>query len=179
MKVYRYIKSDAYRHLGHAGILAMGKLYLSDAGFNYMVWHRLAQTGNAVFARIARFVLARKMRSCGIVIPASVQIGYGLMIPHHGPCVVNWTAKIGSNCNISSFVNIGSNADRAAFIGDNVYIGPNVSIVEDVKIGSNVTIGAGAVVTRDIDDNLTVAGVPAKPLNANLPGRFISNRWTF
>lgn len=35
-------------------------------------------------------------------------------------------------------------------------------IVGAVRIGNNVAIGAGAVVTKDIPDNATVAGVPAK-----------------
>lgn len=32
----------------------------------------------------------------------------------------------------------------------------------DIKIGNNVTIGAGAVVTKNIPDNVVVVGVPAK-----------------
>lgn len=56
--------------------------------------------------------------------------------------MVNPTAVIGNNCNLSQFTTIGSNYDKAATIGDNVYIGPNVCILEDVHIGSQVTIGA-------------------------------------
>lgn len=46
-------------------------------------------------------------------------------------------------------------------------------IVENVHIGNNVTIGAGSVVTKDIPDNATVAGVPARVLNYNNPGRYV------
>ena len=77
---------------------------------------------------------------------------------------------IGNNCNVSQFLSIGTNKRTPATIGDNVYIGPNVCIVEDVKIGNNVTIGAGAVVTKDIPDNATTAGVPAKVINYTNPG---------
>ena len=87
-----------------------------------------------------------------------------------------WT-KIGNNCNVSQFLTIGTNTNNPATIGDNVYIGPNVCIVEGVHIGNNVTIGAGSVVTKNIPDNATVAGVPAKVLNYNNPGRFIGNRY--
>jgi maltose O-acetyltransferase len=34
-----------------------------------------------------------------------------------------------------------------------------------IRIGNNVRVGAGAVVTRDVADGLTVIGVPAKPLS--------------
>lgn len=47
-------------------------------------------------------------------------------------------------------------------IGNNVWIGDNVSIMPNTKIGNNVIIGANAVVTKDIKDNMVVAGVPAK-----------------
>lgn len=47
-------------------------------------------------------------------------------------------------------------------IGNNVWIGDNVSIMPNTRIGNNVVIGANAVVTKDIEDNLVVAGVPAK-----------------
>lgn len=41
-------------------------------------------------------------------------------------------------------------------------IGSNATIIAGVTIGENAMIGAGAVVTRDVPDNATVAGVPAK-----------------
>jgi acetyltransferase-like isoleucine patch superfamily enzyme len=51
--------------------------------------------------------------------------------------------------------------ERKTIIGNNVRIGSNATILP-VKIGNNVVIGAGAVVTKDISDNTTVKGNPAK-----------------
>lgn len=47
-------------------------------------------------------------------------------------------------------------------IGDNVNIGMNAMILPGVRIGNNSIIGAGAIVTKDVEDNTIVAGVPAK-----------------
>jgi acetyltransferase-like isoleucine patch superfamily enzyme len=48
-------------------------------------------------------------------------------------------------------------------------IGSGATILSNVVIGENAIVGAGSVVTRDVPDNATVAGVPAKVL------RFIAN----
>ena len=47
-------------------------------------------------------------------------------------------------------------------IGSNVWIGGNVTILAGVTVGDNVTIGAGSVVTKDIGDNVVVAGNPCR-----------------
>lgn len=47
-------------------------------------------------------------------------------------------------------------------IGSNVWMGDNVIVVGPVRIGDGVVVGANSVVTRNIPDNVIVAGVPAK-----------------
>ena len=66
---------------------------------------------------------------------------------------------------------------NTAKIGDNVYIGPSVCIVENIHIGNNATIGAGAIVVKDVPDDNTVAGNPARVISMKTPGRFIWRRW--
>lgn len=110
-------------------------------------------------------------------IPTSTQIGYGLYIGHGQSIVINKSARIGNNVNLSQFTTIGSNHEKAAFIADNVYIGPNVCIVEDAKINENTIIGAGSVVIKDIPSNTIAAGVPAKTIkNLEVDNYYVNKR---
>ena len=47
-------------------------------------------------------------------------------------------------------------------IGNNVSIGTGAIIMCGVSVGDNSVIGAGAVVTKDVPNNCTVVGVPAR-----------------
>ena len=58
-------------------------------------------------------------------------------------------------------------------IGDNCWIAPRTIILPNVKIGNNVVIATGSVVTKDIPDNVVVAGVPAKKIkDRNISGSY-------
>lgn len=46
-------------------------------------------------------------------------------------------------------------------------IGSNATILAGVTIGENAMVGAGAVVTRDVEANTTVAGVPARVVGSS------------
>lgn len=89
--------------------------------------------------------------------------------------VINGGTVIGNNVCLSQFINIGTNHNTPATIGDNAYIGPMSSIIEDVHIGSNATIGAAAVVVKSVPSNATVVGNPARVVNYNSPAQFIAN----
>lgn len=170
-----YVKSDLMRYYGKYDNITFIKS-LSNSTFRFQYAFRMChEHGLKKILGLLLWKLNRTRKK--IQIPRSTIVGYGLYIGHGGPVIINSTARIGDNCNISQFTTIGSNEEHAAHIGDNVYIGPNVCIVEDVHIGNNVTIGAGSVVTKDIPDNATVAGNYAKILNYNNPGRYVSNRW--
>lgn len=96
----------------------------------------------------------------GFTIPRNV-FDQGLCIVHHGTIVVSPYAKIGKNCRIHPSTSIGE-YNGAPIIGNNVYIGPGAKIFGPITIGNNVAIGANAVVNKDIPDNVSVAGIPAK-----------------
>ena len=47
-------------------------------------------------------------------------------------------------------------------IGKKVWLGANVTVLPGVTIGDNAIVAAGAVVTKDVEPNIIVGGIPAK-----------------
>jgi serine O-acetyltransferase len=94
--------------------------------------------------------------------------GPGLKINHYGLIVVNRNARIGAFCDIHQGVNIGQNGisqEDVPTIGDNVWIGPGAKIFGKISIASKCAIGANAVVNKSfIEENITIAGIPAKKI---------------
>lgn len=101
----------------------------------------------------------------GITLPYSAQIGEGLYIGHHSGIIINASAVIGDNCNISQGVTIGVSGRAenrgVPIIGDRVYIGVNAVIAGNINIGDGVVIGANSLVVANVENNTTVLGVPA------------------
>lgn len=95
---------------------------------------------------------------CIIIDECEVRIGKNCMI---GPRTTICTAThpIDVETRIS-----GLEYGKPIVIGDNVWIGGHVMINPGVTIGDNVIVAAGAVVTKDIPNNVMVGGVPAKTI---------------
>ena len=58
----------------------------------------------------------------------------------------------------------GDNLLASVHIGKNVWIGSHSTILPGVSIGDNAVVAAGAVVTKNVEANTIVGGVPAKVL---------------
>ena len=107
----------------------------------------------------------------GISIPASARIGHSFYIGHYGGIIINGSALIGTNCNISQGVTIGisGQGERRGVptIGNDVYIGANSVVAGRISIGNNVLIGACSLVNRSLSDFDVALGVPAVIVSQN------------
>jgi hypothetical protein len=60
-------------------------------------------------------------------------------------------------------------AARRAVLGPDCWIGHGAIVRPEVTVGAGAVVAAGAVVTRDVDPYMIVAGVPAAPLRPRFP----------
>lgn len=113
----------------------------------------------------------------GISIPASVSVGHSFYIGHFGGIILNAKTVIGNNCNISQGVTIGVSGTGekrgVPIIGNNVYIGANAVVAGKITVADNVVIGACSLVTKDVDINSVVLGVPAAVISTKGSEGFI------
>ncbi|MGX9356299.1 serine acetyltransferase [Roseobacteraceae bacterium S113] len=86
------------------------------------------------------------------------EIGGGLRLPHPTGIIVHPEARIGVNCMLFHQVTLAG----PVVVGGHVDIGAGAKIVGPLRLGDDVRVGANAVVTADVADGLTVAGIPAR-----------------
>ncbi|MES2590605.1 MAG: acetyltransferase [Bacteroidota bacterium] len=98
------------------------------------------------------------MFAARVVINPQVQIGNGVIC--NTGCIIEHECIIGDYAHIAP----GAVLCGAVSIGDCSFIGAGAVIKQGVKIGKNVTIGAGSVILNDIEDNIRIAGNPARLL---------------
>lgn len=157
VEVKQHFKDDSLFCLGIGGVHRRKKLYqkMILLGGN-------PKTIISPFAHIGKMnVVIQKGVSVatGTVITANVKVGIGCLINLN--CTIGHDTVIGSFCELSPGVHISGNCT----IGNNCFIGTGAVLLPEINIGKNVIIGAGSVVTKNVADNVTVAGIPAKGIN--------------
>lgn len=110
------------------------------------------------FAVISRFaeIDAGTVVMPGAVVNAGARVGRG--------CILNTNCSVDHDCRIGDFTHIapGCAISGSTSIGSGSFIGTGARVIDRITIGRNVMLGAGAVAVRDLPDNCTAVGIPAK-----------------
>lgn len=166
--MHRSIQADLYRYTG--GRAGLGGLLrgLRNPGFRFTYAFRMAKL-HAKYTPLGlffRFMVSRYFWKYGFQISLKTPLGEGLYIGHIGPIIINSSAVIGKNCNLSAGVTIGQTnrgeKKGCPKIGDRVWFGPNAVVVGGVTIGEDVLIAPGAYVNFDVPAHSIVIGNPGK-----------------
>ena len=109
----------------------------------------------------------------GVVIEEDVEIGSNTSIDQGalGDTIIREGAKINNLVHIAHNVVVGRHAAVNAHvsisgsirIGDYAWIAPCACLRDGISIGARAIVGLGAVVTKDVPDDTTVMGAPARP----------------
>ena len=145
------------------------------AVFFHFIAHKLWELKIYLIARIisqfSRFLT-------GIEIHPAAKIGKNLFIDHGMGVVIGETSEISDNVTIYHGVTLGGispaenskeqvNVMRHPTIKDNCIIGSGAQILGPIVLEKNARIGANTVILKNVPENGTMVGNPARNINKN------------
>lgn len=135
----------------------------------YYLSHYLYKKRIPVLPKLMELLLRMFFHSS---IPYQVEIGPGVSFGHRQGIMMGKRVKIGARCKIRHQVTIAGGKGGGATIGDDVQIGAGAKIIGPIRVGHRARIGANAVVVKDVPDDATVVGIPARVVR--IAGRKVS-----
>jgi len=104
----------------------------------------------------------------GAVVNIGAVVGAGTMVDMNA--VVGARAIIGRDCHIGAGAVLAGVLEppsaQPVVIEDGVLVGANAVVLEGCRVGKGSVVAAGAVVTRDVEPGVVVAGQPARVVKA-------------
>src|SRR5690349_6499744 len=152
------------------------EVLLCYAGVHAVMWHKLS---HGLWQRklylLGRFSSHIARWLTGIEIHPAARLGRRLVIDHGMGVVIGETAEIGDDCYLYHQVTLGvartSGGKRHPTVGNNVIIGAGAKVLGPITIGDNARVGSNAVVVDPVPNDMTVVGIPARPVDRKLPRR--------
>ncbi len=159
-------------------------IVLTYPGVKAVFFHKFAHLFYvAGFDLIARIISQTIRFFTGIEIHPGAKIGKNLFIDHGMGVVIGETSEIGNNVTIYHTVTLGGSSPsidserqrhekRHPTIGNDVVIGSGAQVIGPVIVGNGARIAANAVVVKDVPENATMVGIPAKAVKLENKGNF-------
>ena len=179
--MFDYLESIKKRDPAAKSIMS---IVLTYPGVKAVFFHQISNFFyKAGFDLIARIISQTLRFFTGIEIHPGAKIGRNLFIDHGMGVVIGETTEIGDNVTIYHAVTLGGSSPsidterqrhekRHPTIGDGVVIGSGAQIIGPVKIGKSSRIAANAVVVKDVPENATMVGIPARAVKLENKGNF-------
>ena len=176
-----YLESIKKRDPAAKSILS---IILTYPGVKAVFFHQISNFFyKAEFDLIARIISQTIRFFTGIEIHPGAKIGKNLFIDHGMGVVIGETSEIGDNVTIYHNVTLGGSSPsidserqryekRHPTIGNDVVIGSGAQIIGPIKVGNNARIAANAVVVKNVPENTTMVGIPAKAVKLENKGSF-------
>ena len=176
-----YLESIKKRDPAAKSILSITLTY---PGVKAVFFHQISNFFyKAGFDLIARIISQTIRFFTGIEIHPGAKIGKNLFIDHGMGVVIGETSEIGDNVTIYHNVTLGGSSPsidserqrhekRHPTIGNDVVIGSGAQIIGPIKVGDNARIAANAVVVKDVPENATMVGIPARAVKLENKGSF-------
>ena len=159
-------------------------IILTYPGVKAVFFHHLAhKIWNFKFLLLARIISQFSRFLTGIEIHPAAKIGENLFIDHGMGVVIGESSKIGNDVTLYHGVTLGGispsehseeqrNIKRHPTLMDNVIVGSSAQILGPITIGKYARIGANTVVLKNVPENATMVGNPAKNISTNADSSF-------
>lgn len=146
------------------GFVAVGSV--GDPSIRRQLWDRLVRRGFRPLSIVHpdSTVSPSASLGAGVQILARAVVNADAIVRDN--VIVNTGAIVEHDCIIEDHVHIAPGAVLAAgvTVREGTHIGMGAAVLQGVVVGKGSVVGAGAVVVRDVSDEATVVGVPARDL---------------
>ena len=143
------------------------EVVLCYPGFHAALLHRLANAAwRHGWTLLGRFSSHIGRWLTGIEIHPGAKIGRRFFVDHGMGTVIGETSEIGDDVTLYQGVTLGGTSlnqgKRHPTLKDGVIVGAGAKILGPVTVGTGARVGSNAVVLGDVEDGVTVVGIPAR-----------------
>jgi len=149
------------------------EVLLNSPGLHAIWVHRLSHhLWQANWKLLARTLSTFSRWLTGIEIHPGAIIGRRFFIDHGMGVVIGETAEIGNDVTLYHGVTLGGTSwnagKRHPTLEDNVVIGAGAQVLGPITIHKGGKVGSNSVVVKDLPENATAVGIPARIVNTKV-----------